>query len=394
MRCHTMRPIALLATFLLFNQQNGTVYGQGAIPTQQQLDQLLAPIALYPDALLAQITTAATNPQEILDVDNWLRQNPNLSGAALQSAAQQQGFDPAFIALVTFPQVLDMMAQNIDDYAAIGAAFAANQASVMDSIQRLRAQAYASGALQSNQQQQVLTQNQGAQQIIIVQPANPQVVYVPTYDPTVVYARPSTGAVLATALLSFGAGIAIGTLINNQPWGWGGWGWNWGRRTVVVNRNPWVMRNNYYRPPRYTFRPRPILYSNRPGYRGNWSYHPPNYRPPSGSRPPNFGSNRSASFTRPPVNTRPNSPRPAPPNNRPPNVTSSRPPASARPSSNVRPAQPRRNPYAGYQSNARGGNVASAARGNRTSVFNSSNTGSNVRTASKRGQQSVRQQKR
>src|ERR1700733_8129069 len=114
-------------------------------PTPEELDQLLAPVALYPDSLLAQITTASTNPQEILDVDAWLQQNAGLTGAALQNAAQQQGFDPAFVALVTFPQVLGMMAQNVDDYAAIGAAFSSNQASVMDSVQRLRAQAQAAG---------------------------------------------------------------------------------------------------------------------------------------------------------------------------------------------------------------------------------------------------------
>src|SRR6202012_2538719 len=104
-------------------------------PTPQQLDQLLAPIALYPDSLLAQITTASTNPQEILDVDNWLAQNSRLTGDALTNAAQQQGFDPAFIALVNFPQVLQMMADNIDYYAAVGQAVTANQASVSDSIQ-------------------------------------------------------------------------------------------------------------------------------------------------------------------------------------------------------------------------------------------------------------------
>ena len=94
----------------------------GPPPTSQQLDQLLAPIALYPDSLLAQITTASTNPQEILDVDNWLAQNPNLTGAALTQAAERHGFDPAFLALLSFPTVLQMMAENIDDYAAIGQA--------------------------------------------------------------------------------------------------------------------------------------------------------------------------------------------------------------------------------------------------------------------------------
>ena len=197
---------------------------QSASLTPQQLDQLLSPIALYPDSLLSQIMTASTNPQEIIDVDNWLAANPSLTGTALTDAAQQQGFDPAFIALVNFPQVLDMMAQHVDDYAAIGNAFAADQAGVTDSIQRLRAQAYAGGSLRSNEQQTVTVQQAGGQTIYVIQPANPQVVYVPQYDPSLVYA-PSTGSVVAASLLSFGAGIGLGALFtSSQPWGWGGWG--------------------------------------------------------------------------------------------------------------------------------------------------------------------------
>src|SRR5580698_7204267 len=192
-----------------------------APPTPDELDQLLAPVALYPDSLLAQITTACTNPQEILDVDNWLQQNPNLSGTALTDAAQAAGFDPAFIALVNFPQVITMMAENIDDYAAIGTAFSADQGSVTASIQRLRAQAYASGALRSNDQYQVEVQQPApSQTVYVVQPANPQVVYVPVYNPAVVYVAPAPNVVPAT-LITFGAGIAIGALIaSNQPWGW------------------------------------------------------------------------------------------------------------------------------------------------------------------------------
>src|SRR5580692_4600259 len=255
-------------------------------PTPEELDQLLAPVALYPDSLLAQITTASTNPQEILDVDNWLQQNSNLSGAALTDAAQAAGFDPAFIALVNFPQVVTMMAENIDDYAAIGDAFSADQASVTASIQRLRAQAYASGALRSNSQFQVEVQQPAGQTVYVIQPANPQVVYVPQYDPTVVYVAPAPNVAAAT-LVTFGAGIAIGALIaNNQPWGWGGWGWNWGGRSIYYNHGPWGGWHGGYRPPRPYYRPRPVPYGNRPGYGGNWGYRPPNYRPPmSWNRP-------------------------------------------------------------------------------------------------------------
>src|SRR5271155_6004032 len=121
--------VLLLIGLLLFQGLAPDLQAQGPPPpTPEELDQLLAPIALYPDSLLSQITTASTNPQEILDVDNWLAQNSGLTGVALTEAAQQAGFDPAFIALVNFPEVLEMMAQNVDDYAAIGDALNADQA--------------------------------------------------------------------------------------------------------------------------------------------------------------------------------------------------------------------------------------------------------------------------
>ena len=129
------------------------VSGAQGVPTPDQLNQLVAPIALYPDTLLAQICAASGDPQQIIDADNWLKQNSGLTGQALTDAAQKQGFDPAFISLVTFPSVLDAMAAHVDDYAALGAAFKADQASVMSAIQALRQQAYASGALDSNQYQ-------------------------------------------------------------------------------------------------------------------------------------------------------------------------------------------------------------------------------------------------
>src|ERR1700760_3773294 len=183
----SLSAVLLLVVLLLFQGLAPDLQAQATpVPSPQELDQLLAPVALYPDALLAQITTASTNPQEILDVDNWLGQNQNLPVSQLTAAAQQQGFDPAFIALVGFPQVIQMMAENIDDYAAIGAAVTADQGQVSAAIQRLRAQAYASGALRSSPQQQVEVQ-QGPTPIYVIQPVNPQVVYLPQYDPSVVY---------------------------------------------------------------------------------------------------------------------------------------------------------------------------------------------------------------
>jgi hypothetical protein len=333
-RIRALTAIVLLFALLFSQDFVPLVRAQddAAPPTPDQLDQLLAPVALYPDSLLAQITTACTNPQEILDVDNWLIENPNLTGTALTDAAQAAGFDPAFIALVNFPQVVTMMAENIDDYTAIGDAFTADQASVTDSIQRLRAQAYASGALRTNEQLQVEVQQPAGQPVYVIQPVNPQVVYVPVYDPTVVYLRPA-GGVVATSLISFGVGIGIGALlVDNRPWGWGGWGWNWGSRRAYYNHAVWGGWGNPYRPPNPWYRPRPVYYRGRPGYGGNWGYRPPNYRPPSvrpitrpskpwgpGNRP---GGNRPSRPSNPRPGTRPGTkpgttPRPRPDNNKP-----------------------------------------------------------------------------
>ncbi len=304
----SLSAIFLLVALLLSHDFTPVLLAQDAAPTPDQLDQLLAPVALYPDALLAQITTASTSPQQILDVANWIQVHSDLQGAALTDAAQKQGFDPAFIALVNFPTVLDMMAQNIDDYAAIGQAFMTDQAAVAASVQRLRARAYAAGGLRTNAQQTVVVQQPApAQTVYVIQPVNPQVVYVPQYNPTTVYVAPSSGAVAAAAVISFGAGIAIGALMaSNQPWGWGGWGWNWGSHRAYYNHTVWVGWGNPYRPPQLWYRPRPVVYTSRPGYGGNWGYRPPNYRPPynPGYRPvgrPVYGPGYKPGY-RPPVN--------------------------------------------------------------------------------------------
>ena len=282
--------ISLLILCVALQGAGPLLSAQAASTAPEELDQLLAPVALYPDALLSQITTASTNPQEILDVNAWLQANPGLTGTALTDAAEKQGFDPAFIALVNFPQVLDMMAQHIDDYAAVGQAFSADQGSVTASIQRLRAQAYDSGALRTTEQQKVEVQQSPGQTIYVIQPANPTVVYVPQYDPTIVYVRPAPGAVVATPVIGFYAGIGIGTLmVDNRSWGWGGWGWNWGARQAYYNHGYWSGWGNPYRAPHSWYHPRPVVWANRPGYRGNWGYRPPHYRPPSRPVPPRTG---------------------------------------------------------------------------------------------------------
>lgn len=349
--------IFLLIGLTVLQTPSPLLWAQAAAPpTPAELDQLLAPVALYPDALLAQITTASTNPQEILDVHAWLQANPGLTGTALTDAAEKQGFDPAFIALVNFPSVVAMMANHVDDYAAIGQAFSADQDAITASIQRLRARAYDSGALRSNEQQQLQVQQSAGQTIYVIQPASPTVVYVPRYDPTVVYVRPVPGAVVTAPIITFGMGIGIGALIvENRPWGWGGWGWNWGARRAYYNHGYWNGWGNPYRPLHPWYRPRPIVWANRPGYHGNWGYRPPHYRPPSypAPRPGRPGNPPGRPSPGRPVSPgKPGTPnQPVPPGKpgapgRPANPNPVKPgpnPPSTRPANPDRPSRPDRN---------------------------------------------------
>ena len=149
------------------------------------LEELLAPIALYPDVLLTQILAASVNAQEVLDGGNWLLQNQNLQGDALDAAAEKAGFGPAMRALVQFPTVVDMMCQQIDWTRQVGSAFTSDQKGVLDAVQRLRTQAAEVGNLKSTPEQKVETKTENDKVIVEVKPADPKVVYVPQYDPQV-----------------------------------------------------------------------------------------------------------------------------------------------------------------------------------------------------------------
>ena len=151
--------------------------------TQQQLDQMLAPVALYPDSLLSQILMASTYPLEIVEAARWSKANPNLTGDDAVKAAEQNGWDPSVTSLVAFPQVLTMMDSNLSWTERLGDAFLAQQPQVMETVQNLRQRAYAAGNLRSNDQVRVDQQGQ----TIVIEPPTPQVVYVPYYDPRVVY---------------------------------------------------------------------------------------------------------------------------------------------------------------------------------------------------------------
>jgi Protein of unknown function (DUF3300) len=204
------------------------------------LDQLLAPIALYPDSLLAQMLMSATDPAKVTELDKWLKSNQKLKGTQLQDAAVKAGFEPSFVALVLFPQVVAYMAEQIAWTGVLGQAFTSDRSAVFASIQKLRKQAQSVGTLKSTPQQEVETKTTNAgEQVIVIEPTNPQIVYVPQYNTQVVYTQPPTTVVVqedndadvavAAGLIGFTAGIAIGAAMNNNyyygPYGWHGGGY-------------------------------------------------------------------------------------------------------------------------------------------------------------------------
>lgn len=255
-----------------------------ATPTPDQLYQLVAPIALFPDNLLAQVLAASTFPDQVTAANNWIKQNSNLKGQQLMQTVDQQPWDASVKGLTQFPDVLNQLASNLSWTSALGDAYFNVPQDVMNAVQVMRQRSYQSGNLKSNQQQNVSVQNQApgaapapassgeAQttvvqappQTIIIQPSQPDVVYVPSYNPTVVYGAPvapypgySTGAMVATGLISFGLGVAVGAAINGGGccgWGYNSWGCGWHNSSVTYNRNVYVSnsntfsnRNNYYR---------------------------------------------------------------------------------------------------------------------------------------------------
>jgi uncharacterized membrane protein YgcG len=221
-----------------------------------QLDSLVAPIALYPDSLMAQVLAASTYPLQIVTAERWVRQNTNLTGKALVQAAGKQDWDPSIQALVAFPTVLQMMNESLDWTTALGNAFLAQQSDVMAAVQRMRMRAQQTGKLQSSPQQQVQTTTVEGQPAIVIQPADPQVVYVPSYDPMVMfgaapeyYPYPSMAYPVAAGAISFGVGVAVGALFNGccgAGWGWG-WGANWGAHpSLYVNNNFFTHNGNTF----------------------------------------------------------------------------------------------------------------------------------------------------
>jgi hypothetical protein len=370
---------------------------QATTPDQQALDKLLAPIALYPDALLAQVLACATSPQQVTEVDKWLKQNQSLKGTQLQEATSQKGFDASFVALVLFPDVLNMMAQNMQWTTEVGKAFLSDQKAVLDSAQRLRSQAQAMGNLKSTPQQTVSTETKDGTTVIVVQPANPQVVYVPQY-PQTVYTTPApaptttpttstessdSGGKAAAALVGFALGVVVGAAASDDyyygPYGWGAWGMGWHTHTVVVTGGAWRVPP-YHRYP-YT---RPVPYGS--------------YRPPANVyAPTNINLNRNVNVNQP---ARGATARPTPygagstarPTARP--ATPARQPATTQRA--ARPASPSYGAtnygsrgYGGGSSPSTTARHSTQTSGTRSGAFSGYQNGQSQRAASNRGRSSA-----
>ena len=237
--------IVAAASYGFQEQAQGTDVGgaaDGAPMSANELQALVAPIALYPDALVAQILAASTFPDQVAIADYWLQQNRNLSGGPLAQAVDKQSWDASVKALTGFPSILDNLAKNLNWTSSLGEAYHNQPSEVMSAIQTLRAKAMAAGKLRSTPQ---ITVTQQSPQTIVIQPANPQVVYVPEYNPAVIYGTPyvtpgySAGDVAAASAISFGAGIAVGALADGGccGWGWDSWNCDWGGGAVVYNHN-------------------------------------------------------------------------------------------------------------------------------------------------------------
>jgi hypothetical protein len=222
----------------------------------QELDSLVAPIALYPDDLLSQALVASTYPLEIIQMQQWLAANKNLKGKELTDAAMKQKWDPSVQAMVMFPDMVKQLGDNIKWATDLGNAVLAQQSDVMDAVQRMRGKAKDNGNLKNSEQQKVETKVVENKQVIVIQPSNPEVVYVPSYNPTVVYGPPPypyppivypppppPGYYAAGMAISFGVGMMMGAMWSGGGWGWH-CGWSGGNNNININRNNTFVNNS------------------------------------------------------------------------------------------------------------------------------------------------------
>jgi len=261
------RGVALFLCFLLLAPAGILAQDQPAGPpappppdqalTPDQLNDLVAPIALYPDPLLSQLLVAATYPLEVVQAYQWMQRNPGLTGPALTQAAQQQNWDPSVQALVVFPDVVKRLNDDVTWTTNLGNAFLAQQQDVMDAVQRMRQRAQQAGKLATTPQENVVTTSDNGQPAIEIVPANPDVIYVPVYDPAWIWGPPiwypyprwywpPRSVIYGGVGFGFGIGINVGVFFGGGWHGWGGWGWHpgWGGHTVIVN-NTFIHQYNF-----------------------------------------------------------------------------------------------------------------------------------------------------
>jgi hypothetical protein len=250
MRSFTKQVVSVMVSVLLLffttlpeaEAQTGSAgyLGQGVPLSAEELQQLVAPIALYPDALVAQILAGSTFPDQVAAAASWLQQNSYLQGTALLQAVDGQPWDPSVKALTQFPAVLGNLASNLSWASSLGEAYHTQGADIMAAVQILRAKALATGNLKTGSQLKVV---QESPQVIVIQPVNPQIVYVPMYNPAIVYGYPYVtpgyyAPVAATAVVAFGVGIAVGAMMSSgYAWGYSSWNCGWHGSTVVYHSN-------------------------------------------------------------------------------------------------------------------------------------------------------------
>ena len=248
------------------NQPPAPDQPESAHLTPEQLQELVAPIALYPDALLAQILAASAYPTQIVEAERFLEQNPNLKGTALGTEVDKQDWDPSVKALTQFPSVLANMNKDLSWTSELGDANYNQSADVMDAVQVLRKKAEEAGNLKTTPQQTVT--NEGPS--VVIQPTDPQVVYVPEYDPELIYGYPiglwpgfypwwGVGG----PYISFGIGFGVGPFFG-FGWGWRGWGFDWGHRGILYGGGRYAFRSHAF------YDRNAYFHGNYRGYSGNY----------------------------------------------------------------------------------------------------------------------------
>jgi hypothetical protein len=237
-----------------FAQQSNPAQEQASTPlvksTPEQLQQLVAPIALYPDELVAEALAAATYPAEVVEADRWLQEHKELQGKQLADQVDTQPWDSSVKALTEFPSVLSNMDKNLSWTSSLGDAYLNQQQDVMDAVQVMRQRAQSAGNLKNSSQERVNEQGN----TIVIEPANPDVVYVPTYDPWAVYGAPIgvwpgwywyPGLYVTEPGIFFGVGFGLG-FFGGFGWGWHHWGFDWGHRSLIYDHRTYISHSTTF----------------------------------------------------------------------------------------------------------------------------------------------------